>query len=69
MIWQGTIVQPQSPISNYQMLNDEIRKKIIIIQKDKKKKTLAIISQKKTRAHLGQPVEPIGQVMRLNNLI
>jgi len=51
------------------MLNDEIRKKIIIIQKDKKKKTLAIISQKKTRAHLGQPVEPIGQVMRLNNLI
>jgi len=47
MIWQGTIVQPQSPISNYQMLNDQIRKKIIIIQKDKKKKNISNYKPKK----------------------
>jgi len=47
MIWQGTIVQPQSPISNYQMLNDEIRKKKIIIQKDKKKKNISNYKPKK----------------------
>jgi hypothetical protein len=43
------------------------KKKKSIIQKDKK--NLAIISKKKARAHLGQPAELIGHVMRSNNLI